>query len=226
MKTEELRSVSVILWGLERVFRFLETLSLLTYIVGSRTKRHEKLQFIQSKADIEALTKTQSLKVEYYLIAWLIVEVLCVVLLTAKPIDAVQVIVVVIAAYRLLDILQAVMNLNVFQRLRLPSSDDLLVVALARIVILSVWNFIELMILFGLIYASNLALLNPASTIFGALYFSVVTQLTIGYGDVAPHGVLRLVTMIQGILGFLVAVFAVSRVIAFLPKPKAVKRDD
>ncbi|HTO61277.1 MAG TPA: ion channel, partial [Bradyrhizobium sp.] len=56
-------------------------------------------------------------------------------------------------------------------------------------------------------------------------YFSVVTQLTIGYGDLTPTSYLRAIIAAQGVLGFLVGIFAVSRVIAFLPKPQSVIGD-
>ena len=44
-----------------------------------------------------------------------------------------------------------------------------------------------------------------------ALYFSVVTFTTIGYGDFQPHGWARVVAGLEGLLGlFIMAVFTVS----------------
>ena len=46
---------------------------------------------------------------------------------------------------------------------------------------------------------------------FNALYFSVITFTTIGYGDYAPLGWLRIVAGIEGLLGLIIiAVFTVS----------------
>ena len=48
-------------------------------------------------------------------------------------------------------------------------------------------------------------------TDFSPLYFSVITFTTIGYGDYAPLGWLRLVAGVEGLLGlFLMALFTVS----------------
>jgi hypothetical protein len=61
---------------------------------------------------------------------------------------------------------------------------------------------------------------------FDPFYFSAITQLKIGYGDVVPTEGLRVVAAAQGLLGFMLGVFAISRVIAFLSKTRTVIGDD
>jgi hypothetical protein len=64
------------------------------------------------------------------------------------------------------------------------------------------------------IYALNYQCLHEASRPITrpitAFYFSIITQLTIGYGDVYPRGWLRLVVAAQGLIAalFVVSVFA------------------
>ena len=58
---------------------------------------------------------------------------------------------------------------------------------------------------------------EECDTEFHPLYFSVITFTTIGYGDYAPRGWLRVVAAVEGFLGlFLMAVFTVSFARKFL----------
>jgi hypothetical protein len=50
------------------------------------------------------------------------------------------------------------------------------------------------------------------------LYFSAITQLTIGYGDIAPLHGLRAIAVVQGVLGFFFTVILVARLISELPQ--------
>ena len=68
-----------------------------------------------------------------------------------------------------------------------------------------------------MIYALNYQCLNGAFRPITGFYFSFITQLTIGYGDVSPKGWLRLVVVLQGLIGFLFVVSVLVRAIAALP---------
>ena len=78
-----------------------------------------------------------------------------------------------------------------------------------RFLVLGFVNFLELIVCFSAIYAFDLTKLKGAMDPWAALYFSVVTQLTIGYGDLKPLAELRAVAAIQGLSGlsFLALVF-------------------
>lgn len=58
--------------------------------------------------------------------------------------------------------------------------------------------------------------LNPASileSLIHSLYFSGVTLLTIGYGDIAPVGVARLIAVIEALIGYILPAAFVLRMI-------------
>ncbi len=58
-----------------------------------------------------------------------------------------------------------------------------------------------------------------------ALYFSVVTQLTIGYGDVTPKGIAKAVAAVQALFTFAFTVLLLGRIITVLPRLKSVMHD-
>jgi len=91
--------------------------------------------------------------------------------------------------------------------------------------VLSLWNFLEMMLCFAVIYSAMLTRIGGAESVGDAYYFSAITQMTIGYGDLAPLGPLKLVAPCQGIIGFLFGLFVLTRFIAFLPSIGAVQED-
>jgi hypothetical protein len=221
MNPTELREYSPITWGLERAFYVLQRLSVATWLLGTRVGAQTHAAW---ETDKKAITKRRGRRIEAYVGAWAACEAVLVLVSdgTSRPVATAA---TAAAAYRLGDIFQAGMNLNLFDRLRV-SAPQVYVASLARTAILSVWNFFEAAVCFGIIYASNRCLLKCAADGTDAYYFSAVTQLTVGYGDVTPTGPLRGVAMAQGALGFVLGIFAISRVIAFLPRTQSVMRDE
>jgi Ion channel len=57
-------------------------------------------------------------------------------------------------------------------------------------------------------------------------YLSIITQLTIGYGDVYPTSWMRLVAAIQGLVGIVFVVLVFGRVIASFQPLKEVFGQD
>jgi len=127
-----------------------------------------------------------------------------------------------LAGFHVVELFQATMNIHLFDALRSEPGKGHRVASLVRVVTLSVWNFFELIICFGILYASPWACLTGASSRWDAFYFSAITQFTIGYGDIVPIGWTRAVVMVQTGIGFLFALFALSRMISLLPKVDAI----
>jgi hypothetical protein len=92
------------------------------------------------------------------------------------------------------------------------------VISPKRTVVLAAINYVELALCFGVIYALNYHGLFGVGRPITGFYFSIVTQLTIGYGDVYPMGwFLRLVAAVQGLTAALFIILVFGRVIAALP---------
>lgn len=73
------------------------------------------------------------------------------------------------------------------------------------------FHYIELIILFASIYSICCDSINYGNTqndFFTNLYYSGISQLTIGYGDIIPKGIIRLVVILQALIGLII--FALS----------------
>ena len=222
MDPAELRLFSPATFFLERLFFYAQRLSpanlwLRTHIdVQANSDTPEK---------IRELTMRRGRRIEAYIFCWFVLE--AAVVFIAPSLHGFWLFVLALPAWRVCDLFQSAINVNIFDRLRCGARIHR-VASVTRIVILSFWNFIELMLCFGIFYSSELAAfkghgegigrLDPAE----AYYFSVVTQLTIGYGDFQAIGFTRLLAATQGLLGFVFAVFVLSRVVAFLPKSESI----
>jgi Ion channel len=160
--------------------------------------------------------KLSARTVDFYVLIWVVLEVVIVVVSVSQwPIP--QLPLVLIAGLRIIDILQAIVNVTLF--------DPEEVASIRRTLMLAGINFIELVVCFGVIYALNFDHLRNAGQPLTAFYFSVITQLTIGYGDVFPVGWLRIVAALQGLTGAFFVILVFGRIIASLPGIKTANRD-
>lgn len=64
-------------------------------------------------------------------------------------------------------------------------------------------------------YASNAHQEQPLDYLTRSLYFSTITLLSVGYGDVTPFGLARAFAMIEAIIGYLLPAVIVIQFIPF-----------
>lgn len=97
-----------------------------------------------------------------------------------------------------------------------------------RVILLGIFNYVELLIGFACIYcfgnkliaqtSANISWASGATGVIEqALHLSVVTQLTIGFGDLAPTGWLRPIVWLQGGSGLALIALFITRYLSMLP---------
>ncbi|MBL7889704.1 MAG: two pore domain potassium channel family protein [Bacteroidia bacterium] len=129
----------------------------------------------------------------------------------------------VVLALRLIDIIQVNVNMILFDSIRTEGFNR--ITKYTRAIILIIWNYFELILIFGFFYLSNHELLKGFSTWTDSYYFSTITQLTIGYGDLSPTGYIRFVTAFQGFIGTMFLAFIISKIIGLVPELKEIDKE-
>jgi hypothetical protein len=92
-------------------------------------------------------------------------------------------------------------------------------------------NYIEILAWFSLFYHHWASWFDDRLLILtrpiGALYFSLVTMSTLGYGEVIPlNSKARGLVVIQTLIGIFLLVLIISRIISYLPKPKTLEKNE
>jgi hypothetical protein len=162
---------------------------------------------------IERFKKLSAVATEVYVLCWLGIAVTISAALWCcyGYVSAVEWLVYLLALLRVLEIIVRTTTVNFSNVISRPRSLVLLAI-----------NYVELMVWFGLVYALNSQSLvdqslsdhgAPASPIT-AFYFSVITQLTIGYGDVYATGGLRTIAALQGLVGALFVIVVLGRALS------------
>ena len=221
MNKSEIKEFSLITYFFERLFYFLQYLSLVSVFLKTRSVSQENFADEQVRVEV---TKKRGRYIEYYIITWIVLIIpLCVYLVSFDE-PFIRYIVVFLSIYRLGEIVVTAINMNLFDGIRLGNKPHY-VSGATRTVLLVLINYIELIILFAIIYSSALDLVKGASDFMDSLYFSVITQLTIGYGEITPLGTLRFVAAAQGFIGFIFGILVLSRFVSLLSNIKVVQSD-
>lgn len=217
-RSRELLEYSVFTWFFERLFWRLHQISPIRLFARGRIAHLSSEAF---RVDPRAATAVRSRRVERYLAVWIALEFLLLASF-ASGFAVPAAVPSALAVVRIVDILQAVVNLMVFDQLRTPQT--LIISSAVRTLVLSMINYLELIICFTILYLSLPTQLVGANSWSDALYFSVVTQLTIGYGDVTPSGLAKAVAAVQALFTFAFTVLLLGRIITVLPRIESVMR--
>lgn len=191
-------------------------LRLLVWTVNALTKPSDVIlgsrREIQLRMDDRRVVHRRAMLVDGYVALWLGVEVL--VYLSLPALNGLCRLLLVLPVIRTVEILVMAIRVSVtdplFTRLATRVS------SYARIVTMGMLNFIELMLCFGIIYGAYPASLVHTRPLdcFDPLYLSVITQFTIGYGDIHPIGLLRGVACLQSLAGFSLITLLIARFVS------------
>jgi hypothetical protein len=210
----------------ERLFRLLQFFPP-QCILGNRVDSYKKSRFSQlGEKEQRKVTTRRITKVDVYILVCLVVEIICVILVgnRATSQNLLKYAILIAAILRLIDIIQVNVNMLLFDVLRTGKSSNF-VASGERSLINVIINFFEIIICFGLIYNFSIRLLTGANGWTDGVYFSIITQSTLGYGDIAPCFWLKWIACTQVIIGYLFAALIISRFISILPPGKAVLED-
>lgn len=201
----------------ERVFFVLQYLSPANLFFGTRKKAHDEGL---DDERMRLVTVKRGRRIDYYVLGWFLVLTFCA-FLEANFREPLGLWLAFLPSLRVFDIMQAGVNLTVFDHLRTSRKNSVL--SVTRTLVLGLWNFVELIFCFGIVYSAVLPKIQHATEWCDAYYFSTVTQLTVGYGDLLPLGTLRMVSAIQGILGVVYVVLMLSRFVSLMPRIESVQ---
>lgn len=124
--------------------------------------------------------------------------------------------------YRISFIVLYLLKVSLFDRKNIPQNVPHYVASVERLIVLAFVNYIELAICFSIIYVFGKDNLIGFDGWFSPIYFSFITQMTIGYGDIKPDGWIRFVVCIQGLSGIIILVLGVGNFVRLLPSVKSV----
>ena len=161
--------------------------------------------------------------VDIYVLACIVIEILAYLLVsflpTPRPYWAY--ILLVLIGLRVIDMVGTAIRIPLFD---IMHREEPQVASNPRVVILGLVNYGELILCFGTFYAFFQEYIGHGeSTIldnFSPLYLSMITQSTIGYGDLWPTAGLRWLACLQTFAAILILILIIGRFVTNLPKAK------
>jgi len=226
---QRLKEFSYLSWLAERVCFWTEFISPSILFIPTRSLIHSGLHDLNEPAEKESYIiermRHRAQHVDLYIVSCILAEIALGIILPLTDSVLLRVIIQVLMALRIVDIAQANINLNIFDRLRFAESTHV-TISVTRNLIIAAITYSELMLAFALLYASMPNNLHGIGHLYDCLYFSMVTQLTIGYGDIHPVGAARYLATAQGFIGLFFSLLIVGRFISLLPAAKTVFGDE
>ena len=214
---EILRKISPLSYGVERIFHFMTRVSPERLFGPTRVQIQKR--FTKTEERLVA-ARNRGRRIEIYLLVWLAIEAAAVAFGTGSRNPWVTWMFSIAVCIRIADIIQITGNISLFDRLKI-NWRYYYIENTVRTILLSLVNYLEFIVCFGFLYCilgRDGGGLVFKESIFDGYYFSGVTQLTIGYGDIIPSGAAKYLALFQGFIGFLFTILILGRFISLLPE--------
>ncbi len=185
---------------------------------------HKKLTSAFGGADLHSETVHNAKRVDNFVATCTGISLLLyIATVSALAPSLMRILALLFVTWRIIDTVAVTFRMTLFKEWDYP------VVAItshARVITLGILNYVEIWLCFAVMYAIHPGWLRTGGECdwLTPLYFSAVTQLTIGYGDVTPVGSGRGATILQGGIGLLLLVLLLGRFIAGLPPLTGVEK--
>lgn len=214
----DLKDYGFLAHGAERIFRVLQKCTPSGLLLPPRFDAHADVE------NFDSHVRRRARQVDWLIATYILLEIAGLLTLASRlgDIACVQWLVIVVAGSRIVDILQYAINMSLFDGLRIRGKKaPHRMASLVRTVVLTGINYVELLVCFALIYGAQQQWFS-GSGVAEAAYFSTISQITIGYGDLHPEGIGRFVAAFQGVAGYFFTVLIVARLVALLPKIQSI----
>ena len=225
MNAGKLESLGPIANIVNLLFSFLKRLSPTHYLKKSFPLLRPRAELTQEEIDRPDFSIRRVKAIDSYIGAWLIIEMVLVVFSFNNSGNLYFYFACLLfPTIRIVEIIQVTVNLVLFDSTN--GRADGKSASLIRLIVLTFFNFIELIICYGLIYSTNLAELHCAFSPWSGYYVSIMTQLTNGYSDIYPIGWLRAVAAIQGLTSWIFMVIVFGRILSSMRTIKGMSAGD
>jgi len=214
----------------ERIFRFLQKCLPPQAFLENRVDHQNRINKIIYDDDWKYEIKKRSKILDKYIgICILIESILAFVAINFNICCYIKFAIIFLIILRLIDIIQVNINIVLFDNFRIITFNgkrDNYISSIVRSIILILINYCEIIICFSIFYILYHNYFVHDIKWYNAFYFSFITQLTIGYGDIVPMNINKIVVIIQGMIGFIFAILIISRFINFLPKISSIDNEN
>lgn len=207
-------------------FRILQKLPPQVFI-GNRTDSFTKSKFQTSSPEQrKAETIRRSRLIDIYILCCLLTEILCLIISQTHLGESffLKAFIRLLVILRLIDIIQVNINLSLFDFIRTGKPSNYMA-SVVRTIINVVINYFEMILCFGILYHYQADQLSNITTWSDPFYFSIISQMTLGFGEIMPTGSLKLLTSLQFVLGYFFTALIIARFISLLPQGKTIAGD-
>jgi Ion channel len=213
--------------GVAAFFRFLQKTSISQLFIGNRIDAFRRSDFPHlTDEQRKKAAARRARRVDLFICGCIALEILGVIIggTSFGHTTIVRWLLVIAVVLRLIDIIQVNINLSLFDVLH-TGKDYHYMASVVRSIINVMINYFEIILCYGILYGYCEPHLDKARDWMDAFYFSAVTQVTVGFGEMMPRGALRWVTVSQFLLGYFFTALIIGRFISLLPQSRTIAGD-